>query len=160
MAPDIDPLQAQYDGIPVPCYTWRHADGDFVLERANRAAYERTEGQLQQFLGRRLGDIYPDRPDIADDLSKTLRERATVRREMQHTLATTGEPRRLDVSYVFVPPDRVMVHADDVTVQRESEERLRAVIATLESGLLTVDQEGRVTDANPAACEILGVPRE
>src|ERR1700754_1941996 len=160
MAPDIDPLQAQYDGIPVPCYTWRHADGDFVLERANRAAYERTEGQLQQFLGRRLGDIYPDRPDIADDLSKTLRERTTVRREMEHTLATTGERRRLDVSYVFVPPDRVMAHADDVTELRESEERLRAGIATIEAGLITVGPDGRVTDATPKACQILGIPRE
>ena len=68
--------------------------------------------------------------------------------------------RRLDVSYVFVPPDRVMVHADDITELRENEERLRAVIATLESGLLTVDLNGRVTDANPAACAILGLDRE
>ena len=66
----------------------------------------------------------------------------------------------MDVSYVFVPPDQVMVHADDITEQRATEERLRAVIATLESGLLTVDEQGRVTDANPAACQILGLERE
>ena len=69
----------------------------------------------------------------------------------------TGERALLDVSYVFVPPDRVMVHADDITELRANEERLRAVIATLESGLLTVDDNGRVTDANPAACRILGI---
>ena len=74
--------------------------------------------------------------------------------------ATTGQVRRLDVSYVYVPPDRVMVHADDITELRESEERLRAVIATLESGLLTIDLDGRVDDANPAACAMLGMSRE
>ena len=43
-----DPLQAQYDGIPVPCYTWRFDGDDFVLERANRAALERAEGALDR----------------------------------------------------------------------------------------------------------------
>ncbi len=160
MSNDADPLQAQYDGIPVPCYTWRALDGGFVLERANREAHERTGPRLRTLLGRRVEEVYPDRADIADDLAIALAERRTQRREMEHTLATTGERRRLDVSYVFVPPDRVMVHADDVTEQRENEERLRAVIATIESGLLTVSPAGRVTDANPAACRILGLPRE
>ena len=79
---------------------------------------------------------------------------------MEHELAITGEVRRLDVSYVYVPPDRVMVHADDITELRKNEERLRAVIATVKSGLLTVDLQGAVTDANPAACAILGIPGE
>src|SRR4051812_46943726 len=115
MTDDVDPLQAQYDGIPVPCYTWR-ADGDgFVLERANRAAYEGAGGQLEPLIGRQVEEIFPDRPDVAVDIATSLREHRTVRREMDHTLASTGEIRRLDVSYVFVPPDRVMVHADDVT---------------------------------------------
>src|SRR4051812_26534045 len=46
MASEPDPLQAQYDGIPVPCYTWRREGEDFVLERANQAAFERGDGQL------------------------------------------------------------------------------------------------------------------
>src|SRR4051812_37980348 len=160
MTEDPDPLQAPYDGIPAPCYTWR-ADGDgFVLERANRAAYESAGGQLEPLIGRRFDAVYPDRPDIAGDLATSLAERCTVRREMEHTLASTGGIRRLDVSYVFVPPDRVMIHADDITQLRENEERLRAVIATIESGLLTLDADGHVTDANPAACRILGLERE
>src|SRR4051794_28526726 len=121
MTDDPDPLQAQYDGIPVPCYTWR-ADGEtFVLERANRAAYERAAGRLEPLIGKRFDAVYPDRPDIAADIARSLAERRTARREMDHTLASTGEVRRLDVSYVYVPPDRVMIHADDVTERRENE---------------------------------------
>ena len=133
----MDALQEQYDGIPVPCCTWRHSEGAFLLERVNRAARERTGGTI----GR------------AEDVARAHSEQRTVRNEIEH------ETRRYDVSYVFVAPDRVMVHAEDVTELRESEERLRAVIATVESGLLTVDLLGRITDANPAACRMLGLSR-
>jgi diguanylate cyclase (GGDEF)-like protein len=156
---ETDPLQAQYDGIPVPCYTWRRDGEELVLERANRAAFEQAGDRLGSLIGSRVLELYPDRPDIEADLELVLTEHQTVRREMEHTLLT-GEVRRLDVSYVFVPPDRVMVHADDITELRESEERLTAVIATLESGLLTVDLKGRITDANPAACALLGMSQE
>src|SRR3954451_14665362 len=98
MTDEPDPLQAQYDGIPVPCYTWR-ADGDgFVLERANRDAHERFGGHLAALIGRRLDAVYPERPDIAGDLATSLAERRTVRREMDHTLASSGEIRRVDRS--------------------------------------------------------------
>ncbi len=155
-----DLLQAQYDGIPVPCYTWRLDGDDFVLERANRAAYERAEGSLQALLGRRLGEIYPDWPEIAEDFALAFEERRTLSRELNFRFARDGELRRLEVTYVYVAPDRVMVHADDITELRENEERLRAVIATFEAGLLTIDLNGRVTDANPAACAIFGLDRE
>jgi diguanylate cyclase (GGDEF)-like protein/PAS domain S-box-containing protein len=115
-----------------------------VLVRANRAADEFDDGR---------------HPDLSEEVQRAYVERATVRREIEHTL-WTGEARRLDVSCVFVAPDLVMVHADDVTDLRESEERLRAVFAALESGLLTVDAAGRIVDANPAAAAILGMEHE
>jgi diguanylate cyclase (GGDEF)-like protein/PAS domain S-box-containing protein len=154
-----DPLQAQYDGIPVPCFTWRK-DGEFRLERANRAALEQAGGLLEPLIGKRVAEIYPDHAELAGHLENALSTRGTVRVEQSFTRATTGQTRLMDVSYVFVPPDQVMVHADDITERRATEERLRAVISTLESGLLTVDKHGNVTDANPAACRILGVRHE
>jgi len=143
----------------VPCYTWRREDEGFVLERANRAAHELRPGRLERLIGVRAAEIHHQRPDIVADLETTLRTGEIIRREMESTFEGTGDIRRLDVSYVPVPPERVMVHADDITALRESEERLRAVIATIESGLLTIDLEGLVTDANPAACKLLGISR-
>src|SRR3954454_304784 len=98
MTDEPDPLQAQYDGIPVPCYTWR-PDGDgFVLERANRAAHERFGGHLAALIGGGLHAVDPHPPPIAGDLATSMAERRTVRREMDRALASTGEIRRLDVS--------------------------------------------------------------
>ena len=39
-------------------------------------------GALDPLLGRRLGEIYPDRPEIAEDLALAFGERRTVRREL------------------------------------------------------------------------------
>ena len=128
-AAEHDPLQAQYDGIPVPCYTWR-ADGQgFILERANRAAFENGRGRLEPLIRGRLRGRDLHAPDIVRDVADTLAAGGRLRREMEYTLLSTGETRLLDVTYVFVPPDRVMVHADDITERRAVEERLRAVIA-------------------------------
>jgi diguanylate cyclase (GGDEF)-like protein/PAS domain S-box-containing protein len=161
-----DRLQAQYDGIPVPCYTWRAAGAEFVLERANRAADERTGGRIHGLLGRTARDLFPGSP-IQDDLARCLREQRTVRHEHDHRLASTGEVRRMDTTYVFVPPDTVMAHAEDVTERRAQEERLkagearlRAVLGALDAGVLTLDASGRVMDVNPAVCRILGLDRE
>jgi diguanylate cyclase (GGDEF)-like protein/PAS domain S-box-containing protein len=161
-----DRLQAQYDGIPVPCYTWRAVDGEFVLERANRAADERTGGRIQGLLGRTARDLFPDSP-IQEALARCLREQRNVRQEHDHRLASTGEMRRMDTTYVYVPPDAVMAHAEDVTERRAQEERLktgearlRAVLGALDAGVLTLDGAGRVVDANPAVCDILGLDRE
>ncbi len=155
-----DRLPAQYDGIPVPCYTWRRVGAELVLERANHAAVEFSEGAIGNLIGRTASDLYAERPAILADFERCWTERRTVRREMEHTRPVSGARRRLDVSYVFIAPDRVLVHADDVTEVRESEERLRAVIATLESGVVTLDVDGKVRDVNPAALSILGITRE
>ena len=95
----------------------------------------------------------PDRPDIREDLERALgraRDRpARVRAHRRHRRSRAPLRRALRVRAA----DRVMAHADDVTELRELEERLRAVIATIESGLLTVGPAGagRWTPTRPPA---------
>ncbi|MDA0137985.1 EAL domain-containing protein [Solirubrobacter sp. CPCC 204708] len=152
--PERRTLHAQLDGIPVPCYVWHRAKGNFWLEHANRAAFDLTGERLAERIGRPVTEVFADRPEIADDLARVARTGETVERELQY------HERRLAISFVPIGEDRILAHTEDVTALRENEERLRAVIATVEDGLLTVDLAGAVVDANPAACAILGIPRE
>ncbi|MDA0170780.1 EAL domain-containing protein [Solirubrobacter taibaiensis] len=160
MTNEFDPLQAQFDAIPVPCYTWRFAGGEWTLERANQAAFAMAGERLRELIGGTVRQIFPDRPDLREDLEHVRASGRTYRREYEHVLAASGVARRLDVHYVPIGPDAVLCHADDVTELRATEARLRAVIATVESGLLTIGPAGQVVDVNPAACAILGIPRE
>ena len=57
-----DPVQAQFDGIPVPCYVWHHSDRGFELERANRAAYDMTGPRLAEIIGRSVTEIFANEP--------------------------------------------------------------------------------------------------
>jgi len=124
-------FRRQYKGIPVPTYTWRSADGDFVLEDYNDAADAITHGGVAGWLGTRASERYADMPEIAADLHACVAEGGTVQREMSYTYRTTGRERRLSLTYVFVPPETVMLHTEDVTERYEAEQQ-REVLARSE----------------------------
>jgi PAS domain S-box-containing protein len=66
-----------------------------------------------------------------------------------------------DVREVAVAFNR-MSQAVQAQVQalRDSEQRLRSVVAALSEGLIVNDADGRMTEANEAAARMLGVPRD
>lgn len=160
MSSEPDPMQAQFDGIPVPCYVWHRNDGVFVLERANRAAYDMTGARLDQILGRSASEVFAHQPEVASDLERVHQTGEPVRRELDYGTAPDGVHRHFNVIFASIGHDRVLAHTEDITALRTSEERLRAVLATVEAGLMAIDLGGRVADVNPAALEILGIPRE
>ncbi|MGC4063941.1 MAG: ATP-binding protein [Polyangiaceae bacterium] len=47
-----------------------------------------------------------------------------MRREVDGTFPASGPPRRMVLTYGYIPNDMVIVHADDVTEQRRTEEQL------------------------------------
>jgi PAS domain S-box-containing protein len=125
-------FRAQYENLPVPTYTWRQQDGDFTLVSFNRAADAATGGTVRQLLGRRACDLYPDLPDVPAMLRQCYDRREPVRGDVRYVFRVTGELRELAVTYVFVPPDLVMIHTDDVTDRKRAERELRALNESLE----------------------------
>ena len=160
-------FRAQYKGIPLPTYSWRRIADDFILVEYNDAAFEITKGYVQQIMGRRVTEFYAERPDIVEDFRLCYDEQRVVRREMAHTIYGTNESKSLDTTYVFVPPDMVMVHTEDITERkraeealRESEERFRSIVEATNEWIWSIDLEGRLTYSNPAIETILGYKPE
>jgi|GEM_PF-1938380 len=99
-----------YRHFPQPACVFRLVEGDFVLLEANRAAVAAGRGRLEGLLGRRAGEILADAPEAYLSLWTAFEGRQSVRRKMP--LEIPGGPAVVhDISFVFVPPDMVLVHA-------------------------------------------------
>jgi hypothetical protein len=58
---------------------------------------------------------------ITDDMQRCPAQRINIENKFWDTLRTTGEKKYLVVKYAFVPPNLVMVHMEDITLQKEAE---------------------------------------
>ena len=118
-------IDAQFKGIPVPAYTWQHQIQGFVLVAHNEAAVERTEGKVVDYVGKTTDEFFkgPDFP-VARDIQRCYEEKRTIRREMRQKMPQTGRTLDLDVTYVFVKPDYVIVHTIDMTERKRLEAQL------------------------------------
>ncbi|WP_176629277.1 PAS domain S-box protein [Desulfolutivibrio sulfodismutans] len=99
-----------YRHFPQPTCVFRLVEGEFILLEANRAAVAAGRGRLEEFLGRRAGELLAGQPEIYLALWTAYEGRQLVRRRMDLQLDRAA-PASHEVSFVFVPPDMVMVHA-------------------------------------------------
>jgi PAS domain S-box-containing protein len=121
-------LRAQFNGMPVPTYVWQRAAGEaagLVLVDFNKAAMTITRGAIRGFLGRPAAEFFSQSPAIVADMERSLVTGEMVQREMDHTLRSSGERKRLLVTYAPAPPDIVLAHTEDVTERRALEDQLR-----------------------------------
>jgi PAS domain S-box-containing protein len=149
----------QYQNMPLPTYIWQRVDEDFVLIGFNIAAAEFTNKQVAKLVGTRARETFQDRPDILEDLSRCFDGKVAIKREMSYRLRTTAEEKEFCVSYAFVPPDLIMVHAEDITERKRAGEQLRyqaALLASVNDAVVASDAQYRLTAWNEAAESLYG----
>jgi PAS domain-containing protein len=82
-------FRAQYKGIPVPTYSWRKVDEDFVLVDHNDAAYHFSHGRIADLLGSRATEVFSNEPQILELLSRCFEEKTIIRQEMPWQLLSS-----------------------------------------------------------------------
>jgi diguanylate cyclase (GGDEF)-like protein/PAS domain S-box-containing protein len=150
-------FEALYKGAPVPAYTWQDGPTGLVLIDYNDAADAMTGGALAGSLGTTASSYYESDLDLLVDLAHCLTEQAVMER------ATSSPDRDLHITMVPVPPDLVVVHAQDITERsvaeralRESEERYRSIVENSQEGISIVDARGDFAFANLRTADLLG----
>ncbi len=122
-------VRAQFNSVPVPTYVWqrvqREGSTQFVLVDFNQAALTITRGEVAHHVGASATEYFEDSPEIPEEIARCLEQRATIQREIDHTLKVTGETKRLRVTYAPAPPDLVLTHTEDITARTMLEEQFR-----------------------------------
>lgn len=156
-------FRTYYNNLPIPTFTWRRIGEDFFLADCNEAAVQFTKGKIGKLVGVSARDTYEDMPEIVEDMSRCFAERSAFKREMWYRLRTTGESKYLDAHHVYVPPDLVTVHAEDITERKQREDELRTQKEILQKIFDHIpvmirfrDEDGRVRVVNHEWQRVLG----
>jgi PAS domain S-box-containing protein len=156
-------VKAQFRGNPIPTYVWQHRGDDFSLVDFNGAADSYTKGTIKNYMGMTLSRMYADSPDIIDDFWRCFNEKGTFSREITFKSPVMNGNRDLIVNYVFVPPDVILVHTEDISDRKRNEKELRqlsnAVEQTADTVIIT-DKHGVIEYVNPAFEGTTGYSRE
>ena len=149
--------------LPMPAYTWKKQGDDFVLSGYNTAALALSQGLIADKQGTLLSDYFEDTPAIIQDIHTCYCDRMNIRKEMRHTLRTTGKTMDTDVNYVFVPPDTVMVLAEDISARKQVEDEIRQLgtaVRQSSSCVVITDHRGNIEYINPRFSQVYGYSLE
>ena len=120
-------FKVQFKSTPVPTYIWKHEGDDLILTDCNDAAFNSVGEHISGLIGIKVSRLFKNMSYIIDDMTRCLTQKVTIEREIAHTFRATGQKKYMAVKYVFIPPDNVLVHVDDITSQKETEEYLKYI---------------------------------
>ncbi len=158
-------MRAIYTHLPVPTYTFRRSGDSFVFVDYNIAANLISRGKLDALMGKSIEALSPDDPGAVKNINRCFSTREPVYYEVNHTFLSTGEIKSLSCIYAFVPPDLVVLHAEDITERKKDEEKLlryQHKLNTLTSRLtLTAERERRkiASTLHDGLCQTLALAK-
>ncbi len=117
-------ILAIFDHLPNGVLVMSKGVEGLVLVGVNRAALELSKGQLAGFVGEPVRSLESIFPRLIEDLEACMAGREALTREEDCRLPGRRTPRRLIMTYGFVPPGSVILHIEDVTARRQAESQL------------------------------------
>ncbi|MFH1437805.1 MAG: PAS domain S-box protein [Pseudomonadota bacterium] len=160
-------LRALYQGIPVPIYTWQLFGGKFNLIDYNDAAAASALLDAVERMGEPFEEIFRESPEIIDDFNRCAAGKGVMSSERDVRPAGSGEAGHFSLTFAFVEPDLVLLHARDITEHKaaeralsESEHRYRQLFNSIDDAILVYGKKGIFLDCNEALLRRYGYGRE
>jgi len=119
-----------YEESPLPTFTWRQKGDDFEFIHCNKAAMEISSGEASKYIGKTANELYGDRSYILRDFQQCFAEKKVIKREV---LSRHFMPQKIiEASFLFIPPEFVLVLIQDVTERKQDEQAMREASTRLE----------------------------
>jgi PAS domain S-box-containing protein len=132
--------KSHYKNLPIPTYTWQWKNDDLSLIDFNDAALVLSSSAVASLLGRSARDMFRDDPGIVEDMLKCFTSRKTLQGERSIRMRASGEQKDLELTFVFLDPDLVVVHARDITTRKQADESLKSISLELRKALAAKDE--------------------
>lgn len=118
-------LTAHYKGIPIPTFTWKRVDDDFVLVDFNDAAVALTRGKVAEHLLDKASDLLEHNERHIRAMHESYFAKKAVEIETTYHFKTTGKTEDVSAKYAYIPPDMIVLHADIITARKRHERELK-----------------------------------
>lgn len=113
-----------YKSIPVPVYTWKYKEHDFILTEYNDAASEITNEEIYKYLGKKATELFENNADEISDMLECFNSKKSLEKEKSGIFHGTLEKFFIK-RYAFIYPDMVMVHTVDISDRKRIEDALK-----------------------------------
>ncbi|MCK4538344.1 MAG: PAS domain S-box protein [Candidatus Krumholzibacteria bacterium] len=141
-----DRVKSHFMSNPIPMFMWRREGSEMVLRDFNEAGIELTGGRICEHIGISVSEFHKDNPEIITEINRCYEEKISIRREVKLKNPAVGGAWHLDVKYVYLAPDLVMVHIDDVTNRVLAQQELEKYKEHLED--LVQKRTGQLEETN------------
>lgn len=109
-------FRKQYRNLPMATATWQKTKNGLALVSFNRVAMKTTRGLIARHVGQQAKHLFKNRKDILAGLQRCLTTHSTVRLTTSYRYQD-GVEQHMAITHVFVPPNYVMAHMEDISAR-------------------------------------------
>jgi PAS domain S-box-containing protein len=116
-------LKTQYDYIPISTFTFEKINEQIILIQYNKAACKLCN-QEKDLLGKNIDEIFIELKEVNKNVKRCFTEKNSFS-ETTCKKQNNNEKSYFSVNYVFIPENTVMLHIEDITERKKSQDLLK-----------------------------------
>ena len=133
-------FSAFFAAIPIPSFAF--VGEELVLIDFNDAIEKLSFEGVS--LGIKASELFKDDGRILKNLFRCLHEKSNFSEECEYRMKKTGEQKKFSTSFIFIQPDLVILHIEDLTRQNKVNKALKKALDALTGLQLIINQSPAV----------------
>ncbi|MDF1550774.1 MAG: PAS domain S-box protein, partial [Bacteroidales bacterium] len=134
--------------FPFPTFIWQRKDDDFVMISANKAAYDQSNGEIENIFGIKSRILWKNEPELSDYLDNCFNSKSNFTIERYYYFRGSKKNQYVSTTYSFLPPDNVQIITMDITDRKLAEEEIRSQKKLFETMFNAIYDGVVITDIN------------